>query len=197
MSRPWHIRIGETEGVAWKALQVGHTFELISSKPDHQEFWILVQNTFGESFCLLWSHLFGSRSDDLHCSKLFSAAETELGRQHSHEQAMQRIRSYAQLDEHGFDQLWAEVKACRDKFIAHRELNASAAFPHVDLCILIVEALRDELKGITLALASRYPDDHHLDGLVAYYRSNTNRVLRSRAAYRFQTGLSEAAVWLS
>lgn len=185
-----------TEGVAWRCATVGYYFEKVSNHPRDEKFWIIVQNSLGESFCLLWCHLFGSREDDLHYSQLFSrAAIRNLGTSFEPVNVKSRLCRGAAIDESTYRDLWNEMKRCRDKFIAHRELESSVTFPRTDLCLRIVEELRAVLADCVRALHDSYPANTRIQGLCRFYRDNSSEFLRRCSHNQFVTGLRSGAAW--
>ncbi len=185
-----------TEGVAWRCATVGHYFEKVSSRAGDEKFWGIVQNSLGESFCLLWCHLFGSREDDLHYSQLFKHADIRnLGPQFELVAVKARLCKGAAIDESTYSDLWDEVRRCRDKFIAHRELESSVKFPRTDLCLRILEELRAVLADLVFALRDLHPNNTRVQNLHRFYRVNTNEFLRRRSHNQFVTGLRSGAAW--
>lgn len=188
--------LGLIEGVAWKCIRTGYYFELVSSHPSSDPFWVVVQNSLGESVCLLWCHLFGKRNDDLHYSKLFVRPEiSSIAPQFQLSAVKSRLLARAGLVEPAFDALWNEVNRCRDKYIAHRDLDESVVFPQTDTCLRLVAELRDVLADCVVALSLQKPQDARLEGLAQFYRDQTRKALRDSAERSFLTGLRQGGKW--
>jgi hypothetical protein len=133
--------INLVENVLFRLVSYEHFFELTSGKGGF--FWSMMQNSVGESVCLSWCHVFGNRTDDLHFSSFFNEEATELcGEEFSLANVKSRLLSVIEMDEEQYREFWEDVKACRDQFIAHKEIRASINFPHTDFCRIQAEELR-------------------------------------------------------
>jgi len=188
--------LSHMEGAAWKCIRMAHFFDLVSAHPSDDRFWIFVQNALGESACLLWCHLFGSRSDPLHYTKLVAHAEVEaLGTRFSPAAVKGRLLAHAGLNDATFDALWEQVKRCRDKYIAHRQPDAEVEFPQLDRCVLVAEAFRDLLADVVDALRKQQPRDGELLSLHRFYREQTNATLKRSCEREFLAGLKSASTW--
>lgn len=185
-----------TEGVAWRCAMTGHYFEEVSAHPSDDNFWITVQNSLGESFCLLWCHLFGSRDDDLHYSQFFNRSEVcSLGPKFELANVKLRLAQSIGTEEKVYDELWNEMKRCRDKFIAHREINVTVKFPRTDLYLRIVEELRTILADVIATLHDLNPDNLRIEGLRKFYQEKSNDYVRRWAHLQFLGGLRSGATW--
>lgn len=64
------------ENVAYQCIYAEQYFEMTT---DHDgQFWPVVQRSLGEAVCILWSHVFGNRKDDLHYSKFFAGDDMSI-----------------------------------------------------------------------------------------------------------------------
>jgi hypothetical protein len=184
------------EGVAFRCVKTGYFFEAVSDHPSDDLFWTVVQNSLGESFCLCWCHLFGSTSDDLHLSRVFAYPDiVGLGTDYQERTFRSRIYTQAGISEVGFEELWKEVRRCRNKYIAHREVETNVKFPRTDICLKTVEALRTELAHCVTVLRENHPDNINLDSLDRFYKSNGNSFLRDSAKRQVIAGLKTGAGW--
>jgi len=168
--------ISDREVVAWKFLHTAHYFKHVSTQPTNDKFWIFVQNSLGESACLLWSHLFGKNKDKLHFGQFAARTDVKvLGAAFSKSEIKHRLIVRASFDEAGYNALWEQVMACRDKYIAHRDLDANPIwFPQLDLCVLIAEELRCVLADCVDAMRAHQPEDDNLNDPARFYRGQTN-----------------------
>ena len=122
------------------------------------EFWSIVQNTLGESVCLFWCHIFGLKSEGYHYTNFFDAeAEKLAGNEFSASSVKARMLSSLKMSETDYCKLWNEVKECRDKFVAHKESNASAIFPRIHLCRQQAEELRRVLFEFSKKAVENHP----------------------------------------
>lgn len=64
-----------------------------------------------------------------------------------------------------------EVKACRDKFFAHKDISAQGlVFPDIEKCCLMMEELRQVLAEIVNEWHKLNPNNMQLNTWVDYYR---------------------------
>jgi len=186
--------LGLIEGVAWRCVHCGHFFDLVSELPQQKsEFWTFVQNSLGESFCLLWCHLFGKKNERLHYHRFLSRPEIQaMGSQYSVPTIKARLLASAMLSESEFDKLWEEVLRCRDKYIGHRDVDAGAiVFPRTDLCLKIVEEFRCVLADCAKSLLAAKPDNEKLDVFVRFYGENSNSRVKTLAINKLAHGMKE------
>lgn len=180
------------EGVAWRCICAERYFELTTGYPG--QFWPLVQNSLGEGVCILWSHLFGNRSDDLHYSKFFSDADmSSLSGAFNREAVKNRILSNPRMSSNEYEVFWREVKACRDQFVAHKDISKVVTFPRIEKCRMMMEELRIVLGEVVEKLLQIYPDDSELISLSEYYRDHSNVRLQKECLRQFEDGIVAAA----
>ena len=137
-------RISTLDNVLIRIIKYDHYFILSSGHGG--EFWPVVQNSIGESVCLLWCHLFGKRSEDLHYSKFFNSDSVTLGgTEFSAENVKIKMLNELNMNDDEYKNFWEEVKDCRDKFIAHKEIGSEVTFPLIENCRIQAESLRSSL----------------------------------------------------
>ena len=196
MSIPIAECIGNMEGVAWKFLRTAHAFDHVSTHPDDGQFWILVQNSLGEIACLLWCHLFGNaKQERLHFNHFAKRAEIcALGPSFAQTAIEKRLMDRAGLDENGYAALQKTIRTCRNKYIAHRDVDGTQIFfPDLDQCVLIAEEMRTVLSESVDALIPQHLDVAYL---ADYFREHTNLRIRQSSQRDFMSGLRTADTWL-
>ena len=191
--------LGSVEGIAHRCLTYGRYFARVSSHPQYAKFWIYVQNALGEAFCLLWCHLFGSRKDDFHFSRLFDHPDIRNAGSHFGADAVRaRLLAASGLSEDDYAALWRAMKRCRDKYVAHREDPAPIViFPDIDQACDLVEALRIEYAALVDALLIHDPNHSWLCGHRAFYLAHSNSAVAHACARAFDQGLRISQSWLS
>lgn len=130
-------KINIIENVLVRLIKCERYFELCTGHEG--KFWSIIQNSLGESACLFWCHIFGNREDSVHYSQFFKN-ETRAG--FTIKEVKSRMLKAINLDEDEYFKFWEVAKDCRDKFVSHKELGVSVAFPEIDKCRLQAEELR-------------------------------------------------------
>lgn len=184
------------EMVASRCIQGVYYFDLCTGHDSF--FWPYVQNSIGEAVCLLWCHLFGSRGDDLHFTKFFEDAEVnQFGSQYQVDAVKNRLLISAGFDEAEYLKFWEEVKLCRDKFVAHRDVDdQTVIFPRIDQCRVMSEELRDILSECIDEWA-RVSDDPKIASMREYYRWHPNRAMKDECEKQFKFGIQSVYSGLS
>lgn len=128
-------KINYIENVLVRLIKCAHYFDLVSGQ--NNQFLAQVQNSIGESACVFWCHLFGSKNDELHFAKFFE--NESIFTPHT---VKSRFLGAMNLSEDQYKGFWEEVKNCRDKFISHKEIEAIVRFPDIGLCRVQAEEYR-------------------------------------------------------
>lgn len=186
MSKLEKIRV--IENILVRLIKSEHFFELCTKRDGN--FWSAVQNTFGESVCLFWCHLFGNCKEDLHFSRFFDSTESDF----SVMSVRQRMLSAMSLSDCEYKQFWKEVKDCRDKFVSHKEHGALVTFPRINLCRLQAEELRRILSDYIREKVAAEPDIGWEDW-DEYYTGQwlRERQFRDECEREFTQGVIDAA----
>jgi hypothetical protein len=180
------------ENVLYRLVSYEHFFELTSGKGGF--FWSMMQNSVGESVCLSWCHTFGNRTDDLHFSSFFNDEAVELcGEEFSFENVKSRLLSVIEMNDQQYRQFWDNVKACRDQFIAHKEIGTSVTFPHTDLCRTQAEELRIILaEFVSKAVESDLGPEWRSWQMYYQNTANSNEALQTKCMESFQAVIPSA-----
>ena len=88
-------------------------------------FWFEISRNALDLAILDWCHLFGSRKDALHWSKVLH--ETEHFKSH--------MLSHIETSEERWDEYWNQLKVYRDKDLAHIEVKNTSMIPPMDIAI--------------------------------------------------------------
>ena len=176
------------EGIASRCIQGVHYFEHCTGHDGF--FWPFIQNAVGETVCLSWSHLFGNRTDDLHFSRFFGRSDVSAcGEEFTPDAVKSRLLECVSLSEVEYEEFWKEVKTCRDKFIAHKELGEQEIyFPRIDLCRVMSEELR-LIFSECIENWRNESDSLDLKGMSEYYRLYPNRVFAGHCHNQFRYGI--------
>lgn len=182
-------KITVIENILVRLIKSEHFFELCTGRDG--DFWPAIQNKFGESVCMFWCHLFGSRKEDLYFSRFFDdSTESDF----SVMTVRQRMLSAMSLSDCEYKQFWKEVKDCRDKFVSHKEHGALVTFPRINLCRLQAEELRRILSDYTREKIAAEPDIGWEDW-AEYYTGQwlRERQFRDECEREFTQGIIGAA----
>lgn len=134
-------KINIIENVLVRLIKCENYFQLCTGHAG--QFWPVIQNSIGESVCVFWYHIFGNRNDDLHFTQFFN---DEIESKFTPEEVKSLMLSSLGMTQQEYTVFWTQVKECRDKFVSHKELDASVVFPHIDKCRVQAEALRKILS---------------------------------------------------
>ena len=94
------------------------------------------------------------------------------------------------MDEHQYREFWSEIKDCRAQFIVHKELGASATFPHSDLSRMQTEELRQRLAAFVSKAVENSVDDQWRSWQMYYQNANKNNgALRTKCIESFQAAI--------
>lgn len=185
------------ENVALRCIFSEHYFTLTTGHKG--EFWPIAQNSLGEAVCVLWSHVFGNRSDDLHYTKFFSLTEvTSAGTEFSSQTIKRRILKRIGMNDSEYEGFWREVKDCRDQFVAHKQLSSQGLiFPHINVCREMMEEIRAILADLFECWNQMDSEDNNAAYWVDYYAWNRNESLRRRCQKSFFTDVQSLALELA
>ena len=153
---------------AYRCIIYTHYFEMVDkdiedkrNKNKEYKFWIAVQNTFADEACLYWTHVFGSHKKDnhLHYKHFFGRADVlALGQEFSKESVKKRILSVIGYDNNKYDEFWGNVKLCRNKFLAHKDIHVRFIYPDLIIC----RKMTEELLAIFKELLEKWlPEDKY------------------------------------
>jgi hypothetical protein len=179
-------QITSLENILLRLIKCEHYFDLCSSSKG--EFWHIIQNSLGESVCLFWCHIFGSYKEDSHYTRFFAKTPHEG---FTKNEIKTRLLKAIKMDEKKYSMFRQEVKHCRDKYIAHKESEATVIFPYIDKCRVQAEELRRVLaeyceKNSAVEPNSNWPYWAH------YYRGNSLKAehLKAESERAFSTGIN-------
>ncbi len=113
----WQIEV-----VCYRCLHAVEYFDGVTEMGNNK-FWMFTQNCYGEIACLLWCHIFNSRSNDpIHYWNLFGEDRLSgLGSGFLLPSVQQRLWSVAELDAGSYEQFRKEVVDFRNSYVSHRE----------------------------------------------------------------------------
>ena len=182
-------KIKTIENILVRLIKCERYFELSTGHEGH--FWPVVQNAVGEAVCLFWCHLFGNRKDDLHFSQFFKESSEKA---FSTAAVKKRMLVAMGLTETEYQEFWNAVKACRDKFVSHKEHGASVTFPHIDLCRVQAEEFRRILSEYSKTRSTEEPDSGW-QFWVEYYSSQWlgDGQFKAECEKEFSRGVSSVA----
>ena len=174
------------ENIAYRCIASEQYFNLITGYEN--EFCSITQNMFGEQICVLWSHIFGNENDDFHYTKFFKREDiTLLGDDYNTDSIKNRMLYTLNMNDNEYDVFWNEIKSCRDKFVAHKEiLTQPVVFPKIDKCILMIKELRLILEELANKWLQIEPNNNELTRWVEYYNHNSNHILVTRLTSEFK-----------
>jgi hypothetical protein len=177
------------EGIAWRCICNVHYFNLTSGHKGRC--WSIIQNAIGESACLFWSHLFGSRGDHFHYSTFFGLDEViQTDSNFSVESVKSRLMNHVKMNDSQYSEFWKEVKSCRDQFVAHRDNKIEGLiFPRIDLCKNMAEELRIIFSELVCKWFNEYPNDSEIESLKSYYEWNPNDKFEIMCERDFRDGV--------
>jgi hypothetical protein len=186
-------RLNEIESAAYRCVIDEHYFEIVTGNTK-RDFWTVVQNALGDGVCLYWFHLFGNHKDDLHYSKFFSRPDVlAVGKEYSKEAVKKRILAVIGYDDEEYKKFREEVKCCRDKFVAHREIGAKGIYPNINICRLMAEELRVVLSELVEKCKAKAPDDDELFWWHHYYSSHNNKWLYNKCLMLYNTRVEDSS----
>jgi len=182
------------ENIALRCIYSEYYFTMTT---DHDgEFWPIVQNSLGESVCILWAHVFGNRSDDLHYSNFFNRDNVKsIGNKYTAESIKERILLKIDMNEAEYKLFWQEVKECRDMYVAHKQISAtSIIFPYIDKCRIMMEEIRNILEELMNHWNESNPNIDEIMNFVEYYAWNKNKYLLSKSSKAFEKDIKSIAL---
>lgn len=173
-------RLNEIENIAYRCVVDEYYFEMVTTSTEI-DFWTVVQNALGDGVCIYWFHLFGNHKDDLHYSKFFSRPDIlAVAQEYSKESVKKRLLDAVGYNDIQYERFRNEVKYCRDKFLAHREVGAKGIYPNIEICRLMAEELRLILSELIVRCKDKLPEDMELFWWHIYYIQNNNKHLFNR-----------------
>lgn len=186
-------KINTIENILVRLIKCERYFELTTGHEG--DFWPVVQNAVGEAVCLFWCHLFGNRNDDLHFSQFFKESSESAFTPGA---VKKRMLVAMNLTESEYEGFWEAVKACRDKFVSHKEHGVSVIFPHIDLCRVQAEEFRRILSDYAKAKSTEEPDAGW-EFWVDYYANQWlgEHQFKAECEKEFSTGVSNVAAELT
>lgn len=135
------------------------------------KFWPYVQNSVIEATTLHWCHLFLDRDDALYYKRFFNRPQvSSVGEAFRAENVKSRLTASLGLDQDEYAALWKSIKDLRDQWIAHKDLDAKAAYPALDKCKLMAFELRMILSEWCAEAYKQHPDATTLYGWIAYFK---------------------------
>lgn len=150
-----------------------HYFEIVNKDIEDRKnknkeciFWFAVNNTFADEACLYWAKIFGSYKEPTHYTKFFNR-EDIITKEYSRKVVHERILAIVCYDEKKYKEFHKNVLKCRNKLIAHTEINARFVYPDLIVCRKMAEELLVIFKEL---LEKWLPEDKYknfwfLDGL--------------------------------
>lgn len=166
----------QMEIVAYRFLHAETYFRKSTGRTE--TFWVFSQNCYGEVACLLWCHLFNSYDNDpVHYKNLFGGDRLKiLSPGFTYDSVKARLLKAASMDDASYIAYREQVKAFRDKFVAHREfLLKTIIFPDLKPASAMIQELRRVLEETVREELILNPSDHELQTRLLSYDDNQNQ----------------------
>lgn len=143
---------------------------------------------------MYWFHLFGKYEDHLHYTNYFKKLDVRaVGLEYSKVAIKKRILAVINYDNEQYEKFREEVKYCRDKFLAHREIDAKGIYPNINICRLMAEELRVILSEIVEKCNEKSPDNNELFWMHQYYLSHNNKWLYNKCLILYNARLEDSS----
>ncbi|MDI1275908.1 hypothetical protein [Methylobacter sp.] len=178
---------------AYRCITYTNYFEMVTETLDNKNkenhFWIVVQNTLGDEAILNWAKIFGNRSQSTHYRKFFNRDDI-IAKGYSNRIVRERILAIVCFDKKKYTEFHKEVLECRNKLVAHTEINAQFIYPDLIACKKMAKELLVILKELVdkwlpeeeylqrlINLIEIEADSEHVDNILLSYNQRLNQAV--------------------
>ena len=145
------------------------------------DMWAFIQNCLGHTAAIEWCHIFNKYEDDTHFTQLFGQSMCPITENDfSLEIVRKRIWASGKFTESTFNAFRKQMKAFRDEWAAHRDVNArSIVFPEIDFAKSTCLEMRSILQDYVSAVVNQHSsiEEQQLRNLL---ENNSNKYLISQ-----------------